>query len=293
MKPLRRIRHSLSVKRSPQAKALLLTEVVVGVASAVSSLEALWAATRQEADEDILRWRLAREMVSSGSRTLLKALDATSGAVAERTVEGARLAAAVSLLAPWTSTRTRAAALTWLAASSALTYRRRSFQSDGSDQLLFQVQTATALARLSGDRRITDTCLWYISLQSVLAYSVAGYSKVAGSQWRSGAALSGILRTEMYGSKWAFDLVQEHPRVARMANIAVIAGECCFPLLYFIKKGTLARHFALTAGSFHLVNTCTMGLGRFFWAFTSSYPALIYTARQVTENRSMTPNEII
>lgn len=278
MKSLRKIRQLISVNGSQQARALLLTEAVVGVAGVISSLEALWMARREEADAGIYPWHLVRQRSSSES-------------CAEKAVEGSRLVAAVCLLAPRTNDRTRAAALAWLAASSALTYGRRNFRSDGSDQLLFQVQAATALARLSGRRSTVDSCLWYIALQSTLAYSVAGYSKLAGADWRSGAALPGILRTEVYGSRWAFELAQRHPRSAYAASLAVIAGECCFPLLYFIKKGTLAHHFTMAAGSFHFVNACTMGLGRFFWAFTSSYPAIIYTAREFPRMRPVAAAE--
>lgn len=124
------------------------------------------------------------------------------------------------------------------------------------------MQPASALSGLGAkSSRISDAYLWCISLQSALAYAVAGYSKLAGPDLHSGAAPSGIPRTGAYGREAAFDYTTRHLKATRALFYTVIAGECTFPLLLFINSGT-------------------MGLGRFFWPFTAKYPALLYYAHQ-------------
>ncbi|MEU6621738.1 hypothetical protein ABZ926_13325 [Streptomyces litmocidini] len=246
-----------------------------------SSLEILCSARRKAPESAILQWPLVRQKLSAGPAWLTRALDATSGVKRDEYMEAARLAAAVTLLVAGRDSRARTVALAGLTATSALRHRRYGFQSDGSEQLLFQIQLASATARLGGkNTRIADACLWYISLQSTLAYAVAGHSKLAGAHWRSGEALPGILRTETYGSGTAFRWAIRHPRTARLASYATTAGECLFPLVFFVNDGKAAPLFLLPAGAFHLTNSGVMGLGRFFWAFSASYPALLHTAQK-------------
>lgn len=265
--------------------ALRLTDCLVGVASIVSCLENLTALARSRSQPGLLASPLSRyRKAPSSLKPRRSAADALPRGSACG-LEALRLTASAVLLSPTSARGTRACALGFLASSSALTYRHHTVQSDGSEQLLFHVQAASALARLVGSPRTAQTCLWYIALQSTLAYSVAGYAKIAGPHWRSGRALGEVLRTESYGSRRAFQLVRTHPRAARGVGIAVIAGECSFPLLY-LGRGRLAPAFVLTAGAFHVVNAGVMGLGRFFWAFASTYPALLYTARLARRGHS-------
>ncbi|MFD0151336.1 hypothetical protein ACWGQ4_21485 [Streptomyces sp. NPDC055721] len=281
MNVLQKAYSSFRQSHSPRSATLLLTEVLVGICGVASSLEILSSARRKDPESGILQWPLMRQKLPSHSGNLARFLDATSGAGRDERVEIGRLAAASVLLVTGQDSRARTVALVGLTASSALRYRRYGFESDGSDQLLFQVQLASATARLGGkNARISDACLWYISLQSTLSYAVAGYSKLAGSHWRSGEALPGILRTETYGSATAYRFARRYPRAAKFAASAVVAGECGLPLLLFAAKGKAAPLALLSAGAFHLTNSGAMGLGRFFWAFTSSYPALAYTSRQ-------------
>ncbi|WP_411105140.1 hypothetical protein [Streptomyces sp. cmx-4-9] len=222
-----------------------------------------------------------RRKLPAEATWLTRILSATSGAKRDEFMEAARLAAAVTLLVAGRDSRARTVALAGLTVTSALRHRRYGFQSDGSEQLLFQVQLASTTARLGGkNTRIADACLWYVSLQAALAYTVAGYSKLAGAHWRSGKALPGIIRTETYGSGAAFRWATRHPRTTRLAGYATIGGECLFPLIFFVDNGKSAPLFLLPVGGFHLANSGVMGLGRFFWAFTSSYPALLYTTHK-------------
>ncbi|MEU9719408.1 hypothetical protein [Streptomyces sp. NPDC047976] len=278
---LRRVYSSFKRNHSPRTTTLLLTEALVGVSCVASSLEILCSARRKAPESAILQWPLVRLGLPAGPAWLTRVLDVTSGAGRDECMEVTRLAAAATLLVAGRDSRARTLALASLTATSALRHRRYGFQSDGSEQLLFQMQLASATARLGGENtRIADACLWYISLQSALAYAVAGYSKLAGAHWRSGEALPGILRTETYGSDTAFRWAIGHPRAARLASHATTAGECLFPLIFFVGKGKAAPLFLLPAGVFHLTNSGAMGLGRFFWAFAASYPALLYTTQK-------------
>ncbi|WP_164721114.1 hypothetical protein [Streptomyces sp. W1SF4] len=263
--------------------ALRLTDRLAAAAAVVGSLEALVSARADHRDGTVLRGDLMSRRIPADAKLLSALVKASSGRRTEQVLETIRLAASVTLLVARPGRTTRSAALALLAVSSAVTHRRHTVQSDGSEQLLFQVQAASALASLAGGGpRVTDACLWYIAAQSTLAYTVAGYSKLAGAEWRSGEALPGVLRTETYGDRKAFELVRTHPRTACTAGTAVVLGECGFGLLYFLGRGRYAPVFVSAGTVFHLVNARAMGLGRFLFAFVATYPAILYTARRVS-----------
>ncbi|MFF4263495.1 hypothetical protein ACFY7Y_00380 [Streptomyces virginiae] len=266
---------------SPHA-ALQLTDRLAGAAGVIASLECL-ASTRSSFQVgSVLSRDLMRQRIPANSKLLTALVRATSGRRREQALEAVRLAASATLLAGKPGRTPRAAALAFLAASSAVTHRRHTVQSDGSEQLLFQVQAASALASAAGGGSVADACLWYIAAQSTLAYTVSGYSKLAGAEWRSGQALPHVLRTETYGDRRAFNLVRAHPRTARAVGAAVVLGECGFGLLYFLGRGRHAPAFVSAGLVFHLVNARTMGLGRFLFAFAATYPAILYTAGQIS-----------
>jgi pimeloyl-ACP methyl ester carboxylesterase len=123
---------------------------------------------------------------------------------------------------------------------------------------------------------VVDAGLWFVGLQATAAYAASGFAKLVSPTWRSGQALPGVLRTQVYGDRRAWQMLRRHPRAARALTAGLLALECLFPAVY-LAKGRLARPIVLSAGALHLANARIMGLGRFVWAFGAMYPALFYT----------------
>ncbi|MFI7351551.1 hypothetical protein ACIBSR_35495 [Streptomyces sp. NPDC049936] len=117
-----------------------------------------------------------------------------------------------------------------------------------------------------------------------MAYGVSGYAKLPSEVWRSGEALTGVLRTESYGDEKAYKIAKKHPALAKAAAHAVLTLECSFPIV-FMAKGKLALPMLACMGTFHLVNARVMGLGRFVWAFGGTYPAILYAVQSRAKTR--------
>jgi hypothetical protein len=120
--------------------------------------------------------------------------------------------------------------------------------------------------------------LWYVTLQSVTSYFVSGWVKLLRPEWRSGEALAVFLDTGVYGPLPAHSLYR-HPLLARACSWAFTVWEGCFPLALLDVR--LALGFCAVAALFHFLVFWFFGLNRFFWAWLSTYPAILYCATQV------------
>jgi pimeloyl-ACP methyl ester carboxylesterase len=274
---LAQLTHFAFSPSAPRRSATLaLTERLSAVTHLTSSLEYL--ARGSDRDRGGLNnWDVMRHAYQDSRPWQVRVLDIVGDRRATSALHVARVAAAVTLLAP-TSRKPRVVANSFLAASSALLYKRHLYGTDGTDQVSIVVQAATAVAR-AGERHpeTVDACLWFIGLQSVLSYTAAGWAKIVSPTWRSGEALPGILRTQAYGDRTAWELVRRYPRTAKTLGASVLAMECLFPAV-FVGRGRLARPFVASAAAFHLTNGRVMGLGRFVWSFIAMHPAVLYVA---------------
>lgn len=253
-------------------------EQTSAVTHLIHSLENL-ASARDRQPGGLNHWDEVREIHAARHPLVRRAIDVLADPRSVRTIHIARVLAAASLLAPSAPRRLRAAANSMLALTSMANNLTQPYGNDGTDQLSFHVEAAAAIARTSGKPRLIDACLWYVALQSTMSYAAAGYAKLPSDIWRSGDALPGILRTESFGEPKAYEMAQRHPTLTKLTAHSVLALECAFPVV-FLAKGRPAPLMLATLGMFHLANARVMGLGRFVWAFTSTYPAVLYAAQR-------------
>lgn len=160
-----------------------------------------------------------------------------------------------------------------------LLLRWRGAFNGGSDFMTLVGLSGLLLAHLVG--AISDESVgwqagfWYISLQTVSSYFVSGWVKLLRAEWRSGQAMTLFLDTGVYGP-----LVQNsifrNPQVARLCAWSFTLWEGCFPLALLDVR--LALVFCGVASLFHFLVFWFFGLNRFFWAWLSSFPAVVYCA---------------
>lgn len=240
--------------------ALTLVQVIAAGAVILASLEML-----------ALHRELARGPLAPGGgprgRALLLAAIALRAALAVplllAAVEGgarAALLAAVFVLWQGVSLRVR-------------------FGLEAADQMLGIVLGGLALGTLvPDDPRVQAAALWFVAVQSVLAYAVAGVAKAFLPHWRSGAFVAAMVRTSSYGRPWVAALLPPGP-AARAASFGVMAFEAAFPLA--LLHPALAAAFCALGLAFHAVNAVVIGLNLFVPAFAATYPAIVFCAHQV------------
>jgi pimeloyl-ACP methyl ester carboxylesterase len=241
----------------------------------VSSLEHL-RTPDQIAKGGFNNWQINRDAYVHRWPKLTRALDSLAAPKTTQAIHAARVAAALALIAP-TPTKVRAAANGFLTLSTAALYPRIHMGTDGSDQAALLVQSAATVARLGGrNTRVADAALWFMGLQATLSYAASGWTKLTSPTWRSGEALTGILRTRSYGHPKVYELLRKYPQARDTMAAGVLAMESLFPLVY-AAKGRLGPVFVGSAAAFHLANGHVMGLGRFIPSFLAMHPAVLYT----------------
>nr|WP_323392514.1 alpha/beta fold hydrolase [Streptomyces jumonjinensis] len=258
-----------------RAQAMGASERLSAVTSLLSSLEHL-TTRRQNRPGGLNDWAIAKHGHARHGRPLRRLLDAVGDERTTLALHSARVTASAALLLPGDG-RWRGAANLFLGVSGALLYPTHRYGTDGSDQASGLVQTATGLARLAPSPQAQDALMWYVALQSNLSYLVSGWIKLLGRDWRTGAALTGVMRTRTYGHEHIWRLTRRHPRSARAVAHGVLALECLFPVLY-LKGGRLTRPVLGSVAAFHVANGFVMGLGRFVPAFAAMHPMVAYTS---------------
>lgn len=144
----------------------------------------------------------------------------------------------------------------------------------GSDAMTALVVAACAARMVFPEsEKITKFCIWYLALQIVLSYFVAGLVKVKNPDWRSGRALKDILFKSNYVVPTRVMTLVSKPTVSILACWGILLFECLFPLA--LMNLHFATVFVGLAAVFHLANFYLLGLNRFVWAWVAAYPALL------------------
>jgi len=87
--------------------------------------------------------------------------------------------------------------------------------------------------------------------------------------------MQSILNTATYGHPTAAGLLRRQPWVGGFVGWSVIVVEIVFPVALVAPPGVLVA--LLFAGAMlHLATAVLIGLDTFFWAFTATFPAIIF-----------------
>jgi hypothetical protein len=161
----------------------------------------------------------------------------------------------------------------------ALLLRWRGAFNGGSDFMTLVGITGLLVAHFAG--AMVDASwgwragFWYVTLQTVSSYFVSGWVKLLRPEWRSGQALPLFLDTGVYGPLPKTSLFR-HPKIALLCSWCFTLWEGCFPLALLDIR--LAMVLCAVAALFHFLVFWFLGLNRFFWAWVSTFPAVIYCA---------------
>lgn len=254
--------------------ALTVARYLIASTATVSSLELL-AVRRMYADDGILSWSImatAHRRLPTILEELRNRLFSKRGTVSLALL---RLLLALALFVPGLErTATGVLYLGVLAIQMILSYRA-GFGGDGSDQM-----SNIVLAGLAYDSFATrtgvlrDAGLWFIGIECVMSYFVAGVAKLISNEWRSGAAPIEVLRSATYGSATGTALLGAIPGGSAIVAWATICVECLFPLALFAPL-PIALPLVAAGVLFHIGNAAFMGLNTFLTAFVAAYPIVL------------------
>lgn len=255
-------------------RAIGISERLAALSSLSSSLEYL-SQRRSFEPGGLNDWEIMKKTPESRVPAIQKMTNAVSGRKTTLAIHASRVACSIGMLLPGNS-KWRAAGNLYLGVTTTVLQARHRYGTDGADQVATQVQAVTGLARLPVSPQVKDALMWYLAIQANMSYAASGWAKMAGTMWRDGSALPGVMRTRTYGWERAYRLTQRFPRASKITQHSVLAMECLFPVVY-LAGGKLTRPMIAAAGSFHVANAFVMGLGRFMTAFPAMHPMVAYT----------------
>lgn len=147
---------------------------------------------------------------------------------------------------------------------------------DGTDQMSKIIGITLLISFTSHDPAITTLGLYFIAVQAILAYVIAGAAKLLSPKWRSGLAVFQIMNTETFGYRSIAGWLHRAPHLVRfLLSWNIMLFETFFFLAVFLPAPWC--YILLCWGLlFHLFNAIVMGLNHFFWIFLATYPAVLY-----------------
>lgn len=158
-----------------------------------------------------------------------------------------------------------------------ITLRWRGSFNGGSDYLTLIMLLCLCVGSLHP--LLAKAALWYITLQVISSYFLAGLYKVKQTKWRLGTAVYGFVSSPNYKTPRFIVEKSKNPAYAQTLAWAVILFELAFPLV--LTAPILTKFFLLAGVLFHLGNFMTFGLNRFFWVWCASYPAIYYCGQLI------------
>lgn len=188
----------------------------------------------------------------------------------------ARIAGCAALLVPFQSDLLYGSYAILILVTGLFLAYQIGYGKDGSNQISVIVMAGLAFTFLMpASSPFRPVGLYFIAAQAVLSYFAAGLSKLVSARWRDGSALRTILNTASYGDRTIGALVVRRPWIAGIAGWSVIVIEIVFPVALVAPLGVLIA--LLIAGALlHLGTVALIGLDTFFWAFTATFPAIIF-----------------
>lgn len=254
--------------------AAQITAVVVAIGLLLSSVQLL-SGLGEFRSSGLFDWN-SRRVVAGSHGASRRWMTGRSGIALLRVALVARIACCIALIIPFQSDRLYGSyALIVLLTSLLLAYQI-GYGKDGSNRISVIVIAGLAFTFLMpASSPFHPVGLYFIAAQAVLSYFAAGLSKLSSARWRDGSALRTILNTATYGDRTAAAVVNRRPWIAGFVGWAVISVEIVFPVVLVAPPGVLGA--LLVAGALlHLGTVALIGLDTFFWAFTATFPAIIF-----------------
>lgn len=158
-----------------------------------------------------------------------------------------------------------------------ITLRWRGSFNGGSDYLTLIMLLCLSIGFIHP--LLAKAALWYMSLQVISSYFLAGLYKIKEQKWRLGTAVFGFVSSPNYKTPKFIMEKSRHPSWAKFMAWSVIIFELTFPLV--LTHPFLTKFYLLAGVLFHLANFITFGLNRFFWVWCASYPAIYYCSKLI------------
>lgn len=161
--------------------------------------------------------------------------------------------------------------------------RYRGTYNGGSDMMMTVVLIGS-LFGLSNSIKVAEFGVFFIAINLLNSYFIAGLVKIKNKDWLYGRALRYFILSSPYNQhsllglkKWV--LGDQSNWWMRILSLLTIFFELTCPVVLFSTQvGFIYFIFAI---GFHFFVFLTFGLNRFFWIWLSAWPSLLYVIGQI------------
>ena len=254
---------------------LRVTSILLSVALTHSLCEKL-ASAYSASGREYHSWKLLRVQVGSALHRLPVHLQFLTSDRWYRLITIATLVAAIAMMI--VSVESWYFSMVALICAAAMYYleQRNLFGIDGTHHMLGVGSISIAVASLFQPGSVAfNACLWYLAIQCIFSYFLAGVAKMFGSMWRDGTAVAKILGTNAYGRPRVSRFLESRQTLGKTIAYATCFFELAFPVILVLPCEGVVALMAISM-MFHLGTAIFMGLGNFCLAWVVGYPALVY-----------------
>ena len=148
------------------------------------------------------------------------------------------------------------------------------FGLEGSDQMQLIIVGSLTISLMNIEKGAI-IAFSFISIQLIFSYFFSGISKLRSPLWRCGQALRLTLKTNSYGNKTIYELLNKKTRISLIACWFIMCWEILFIACPFLPN-PLFYSMLIIAFMFHLSNAFIMKLNGFFLTWIAAFPSIIY-----------------
>ncbi|MDH6238363.1 hypothetical protein [Cryobacterium sp. CG_9.6] len=254
--------------------AARITAVIVGIGILQGSLQLLFS-LKEFGSSGLFDWN-SRQILAKSHGASRGWMVGRSGSMWLRIVVIARIVSTIALIIPFQSNLLYASYATIILLSSLFLAYQIRYGKDGSNQISVIILAGLAFTfLLPTSSAFQAVGLYFIAAQALFAYFAAGISKLSNAQWRQGSAMQSILNTATYGHPTASTVLRRRPWIGGFVGWSVIVVEIIFPVAAVAPPGLLIGLLIIGA-MLHLGTSVLIGLDTFFWAFTATFPSIIF-----------------
>lgn len=158
---------------------------------------------------------------------------------------------------------------------SLMNLRNAPFGAETENRFALMITGALLLQCIMPTPKVTFACLWFIAVQSCLSYVTAGVTKLFNAQWRNGNGILHVFDSPgLVAARKAAYWLNKYKTFARLLTWGTLGIECVFPLA--LVGPPLLWLFLGWGVLFHAAIAIFIRLGKFFWIWIATYPAIIF-----------------
>lgn len=159
---------------------------------------------------------------------------------------------------------------------SLVNLRNTAYKAETENRFSLIIIGALLLRSLLPTDNVTLAALWFIALQVCLSYFTAGISELRNPDWRKGNGFRYFATSpELVPVEKINIFFEEHKTLTLLINWLIIVFECAFPVTLFAGQGVLFC-FLIAGIILHVAIAFGLRMGKFFWVWIATYPALIF-----------------